>query len=70
MSKNDKSRLPEDSEATKPEPVAATEKTEQGSANPSFPEEYEEQRSMKLRMKPQPLVKAKKKVKLPGSKKQ
>ncbi len=60
MNKNKKNILPEDSEASKQEPVMSTDETEPGEANPSFPEEYEEQRSMALRMKPQPFDKTKK----------
>ncbi len=60
MKKNNKDRSPENSEAIKKEPVTSKKKIKQGGANSSFPQEYEEQRSMDIRMKPQPLVKPKK----------
>ncbi len=46
---------PENGETIKQEPPTSTNKTEQGSANPHFPQEYEEQLSTDIRMKPQPL---------------
>ncbi len=60
MKKNKKGRSPENSGAIKKEPVTSENKIEQGGANSSFPQEYEEQRSMDIRMKPQPFIKPKK----------
>lgn len=60
MKKNNTDKSPENSETIKQEPLTSTDKTEQGEANPSFPQEYEEQRSMDIRMKPQPLAKPEK----------
>jgi hypothetical protein len=60
MKKNNKVRSPENSEAIKKETVTSMKKIEQGGENPSFPQEFEEQRSMAIRMKPQPLVSQKK----------
>ncbi len=60
MKKNNKDRSSENSEAIKLEPVTSKKKLEQGRANSSFPQEYEEQRSMDIHMKPQPLVNPKK----------
>ncbi|MEO7309127.1 MAG: hypothetical protein ABIX01_01920 [Chitinophagaceae bacterium] len=59
MKKNTIDESSENSEAMEKETVTPPKKTEQGSANPSFPEEYEEQRSTDLRMIPQPLTKNK-----------
>lgn len=55
MKHNNKDRSPEDSEAIQQESVTSTNKPEQGEANPNFPQEYEEQLSTDIRMKPQPL---------------
>jgi hypothetical protein len=56
MKKNNKDRLPDNSEAIKQERVTSKKKIKKGGANAIFPQEYEEQRSMDIRMKPQPFV--------------
>ncbi len=56
MKKEDKDRSSENSEDIKKE-TGSSKKIEQGGANSSFPQEYEEQQSMNIRMKPQPYVK-------------
>jgi hypothetical protein len=60
MKKNNKVRSPENSEAIKKETVTSMKKIEQEVTNSSFPQEFEEQRSMDIRMKPQPLAKPEK----------
>jgi hypothetical protein len=60
MKKNNKERLSENSEAIKQKPEISKKKLKQADEDLSFPEEYEEQRSMDIRMRPQPLVKTKK----------
>ncbi|MEO6904070.1 MAG: hypothetical protein ABI315_13125 [Bacteroidia bacterium] len=59
-----KNKSLENSEAIKQEAVISKKKliqrTRKPSSNPSSPQEYEEQRSTNIRMKPQPLVKSKK----------
>lgn len=60
MKKNNKDKSTKNSGDIKKEPVTAANKIEQGGANSSFPQEYEEQLSMDIRMKPQPLVEPKK----------
>jgi hypothetical protein len=60
MKKSNKDRSPKYKEALKQETVTPATKTEQGDANPNFPAEYEEQRSMDIRMKPQLYVKPEK----------
>ena len=59
MKKDNKNKSSENSEAIKKE-NSSSEKIEQGGANSSFPQEYEEERSIDIRMKPQPLVKPEK----------
>jgi hypothetical protein len=60
MKKNNKVSSPKKSEDIKEEPETSSKKTKQGGANPTFPQEYEEQAGMDIRMKPQPFVKPKK----------
>jgi biopolymer transport protein ExbB/TolQ len=60
MKKNNKDRLPENNETMKQKPEISKKKLKQVEENLMFPEEYEEQRSMDIRMRPQPLVKTKK----------
>jgi hypothetical protein len=60
MKKNNKERLSENSEAIKQKPEISKKKLKQADEDLSFPEEYEEQRSMDIRMKPQPFVKSSK----------
>ncbi len=60
MKKNKKDKSHETSGAIKQEPVTSKKNLEQGSANASFPQEYEEQLSAAIRMKPQPFAKPKK----------
>ncbi len=56
MKKNHKDSSPKNKEPLKQTPVTSPKKDVQGGTNTSFPQEYEEQRSMEIRMKPQPLV--------------
>lgn len=51
---------PKNKKPLKDAPATSPKEDGQGSKNPSFPQEYEEQRSEEIRMKPQPLVKPKK----------
>jgi hypothetical protein len=60
MKKNNKHKSPEKSEIREKEPVRASNIREPGGENSNFPEEYEEQRSMDIRMKPQPYIKPEK----------
>ena len=60
MKKDNKEELPDDSGVKLKHPVTAEKKSKEGSAEVSFPQEFEEQLSMGIRMKPQPLVKRKK----------
>lgn len=50
-----KNSSPENSEVIHQESVTSAKKIEQEVVNTSFPQEYEEQRSMDIRMQPQPL---------------
>jgi hypothetical protein len=59
MKKNNKGRSSAYSEAIEHAPLTSTKKN-QGGENSSFPQEYEEQRSMDIRMKPQPFGQPKK----------
>ncbi len=60
MKKNNMTGSPKNIEPLKDAPATSPGKDGQGSKNSSFPQEYEEQRSEEIRMKPQPLVKPKK----------
>jgi hypothetical protein len=60
MKKNKIDRSTDNSDGIKKDHITSVKKNEQGGANSSFPQEYEEQRNMEIRMKPQPLVKHKK----------
>lgn len=60
MKKNNMTGSPKNIEPLKDAPATTPKKDAQGSKNSSFPQEYEEQRSEEIRMKPQPLVKPKK----------
>lgn len=55
MKKYNKDISSGDSETIKQDAATSTKKTGQGGANASFPQEYEEQLSADIRMKPQPL---------------
>jgi hypothetical protein len=55
MKKNKKDKSPESSEVKNRKTVRPAADIEQGGENPSFPQEYEEQLSNDIRMKPQPL---------------
>jgi hypothetical protein len=57
MKKTNKIRSTKSSEAIKKEPGTASKEIVERGANDSFPQEYEEQRSMDIRMVPQPFVK-------------
>ncbi len=57
MKKNNKDKSPEKSVTKKKVPVITTKKGKPGSANSSFPQEYEEQQNIDIRMKPQPFKK-------------
>lgn len=60
MKKDNKTIIPQNKKALKQEPESSATKNEQIETNKSFPQEYEEQRSMDIRMKPQPYIKPKK----------
>ena len=60
MKKNNKDKSCEKSEVKKQDPITSKKKLYQGGININFPQEYEEQRSTDIRMKPQPYVKPKK----------
>lgn len=60
MKKNNKDKSTENSAGIHQEFHTPAKKVKQGGANESFPREYEEERSMDIRMKPQPLAKPKK----------
>jgi ribose 5-phosphate isomerase B len=55
MKKNKKDQSPENSEVKKRKTVRPAAEIQQGGENSSFPQEYEEQLSTGIRMKPQPL---------------
>jgi hypothetical protein len=59
MKKNVMTGSPEIKKPLKDAPVTSPKKNRQGGANSSLPQEYEEQLSTDIRMKPQPLVKPK-----------
>ncbi len=61
MKKDNKDKSVKISDSIKKEPETSSENTDQGGANQTFPQEYEEQASMDIRMKPQPYIKPKKK---------
>ena len=68
MKKNKKGKSPQNSEVKKRHAVTIegfekdnSTSNEPGAANPDFPQEYEEQVSTDIRMKPQPLIKPEKK---------
>ncbi|CAN5276301.1 hypothetical protein BH09BAC2_BH09BAC2_02200 [soil metagenome] len=61
MKKNSNDGSPKNKEPLKQAPATSPKKDRQGGKNSSFPQEYEEERSMNIRMVPQPLVKPKKK---------
>lgn len=60
MEKNNKDGLPENSEPVEKQPLISTKKLNNGGANSSYPQEYEEQVSPDIRMKPQPFTEPKK----------
>ncbi|MEO7486824.1 MAG: hypothetical protein ABIU77_06965 [Ferruginibacter sp.] len=60
MKKNNKESSIENNKTIHQEFPTPGKKLKQGGANANFPQEYEEERSMDIRMKPQPLVKPKK----------
>jgi hypothetical protein len=60
MEKNNNVRSAENNEDIKKKTVTSMKKIEQEVTNSSFPQEFEEQRSMDIRMKPQPLAKPEK----------
>ena len=60
MESNNKHQSPENSEIIEQETVTPTKEIANGDANPSFPQEYEEQLSSDIRMKPQLLINPKK----------
>ncbi len=62
MKKNNKDSFPKNKEPLKQAPAISPKKDGQGGANSNFPQEYEEQQSMDIRMKPQPFVKSKKRL--------
>lgn len=60
--KNSKKEIAPDRSSTSTRKIETTKKKGvQKEANSSFPQEYEEQQNIDIRMKPQPLVKPKKK---------
>ncbi|MEO7767636.1 MAG: hypothetical protein ABIS01_09430 [Ferruginibacter sp.] len=60
MKKNNMTGSPKTKEPLKEAPATSPKKDGQGGKNSNFPQEYEEQRSEEIRMKPQPFVKLKK----------
>lgn len=60
MKKNSMTGSPEIKKPLKDAPATAPTKDRQGGPNSSLPQEYEEQLSTDIRMKPQPYVKPKK----------
>jgi hypothetical protein len=60
MKKNTKDSSPKNKKPLKQAPTTSPKKDGQGSKNLSFPQEYEEQLSEEIRMKPQPFEKPKK----------
>ena len=60
MKKDKMTGAPKNKEPLKQAPATSPKKDEQGGANANFPQEYEEQVSPDIRMKPQPFIKQKK----------
>lgn len=60
MKKNNMTGSPKNKKPLKDAPATSPKKDSQGSKNSNFPQEYEEQLSEEIRMKPQPLAKPKK----------
>jgi hypothetical protein len=60
VKKNNKDSSPKNKKPLKQAPATSPDKDRQGSKNSSFPQEYEEQLSTNIRMKPQPFIKPEK----------
>ena len=60
MKKDNKDTPLNNSDETNQKPETPLKTNKQGGANPTFPQEYEEQVGMDIRMKPQPYVKPEK----------